>query len=208
MNKPLSLVHTAEQTEPPQLDGPTEPCIVTGPNDPHAVRVQLGDTDDDGDTDDTVYVTFEFSDGRSLEISLDDHRADYIGGLLKKAHTMVEERRDAEMAAFCATLCPVHDGCVTDGSACTCDGGTNGAGGDEGPEVRVFHGADGWTVSYEPGTQTCTINHVPEDEGRQTCAATAVWKVVQQRDFGLTIGFWCHDHLPAEHRHLAVIADA
>ncbi|MEH0587402.1 hypothetical protein QA942_26280 [Streptomyces sp. B21-106] len=71
------------------------------------------------------------------------------------------------------------------------------------PDIRVFHRADGWTVPYEPGTQTCTINHVPEDEGRQACTATAVWKVVEQRDFGLTIGFWCHDHLPAEHRHLA-----
>jgi hypothetical protein len=83
----LTLVHTAENTEPPQLDGPTEPCVVTGPNDPHSINIQ---------------------------------RADYIGGLLKKAHTMVEERTDTEMAAFCATLCPVHDGCVTDGSACTC----------------------------------------------------------------------------------------
>lgn len=120
MNKHLILVHTTEDTEPPQLDGPTEPCIVTGPNDPHRVNVQIGDTDNDGDTDDTVYITFQFSDGRTLEITLDNHRANYIGDLLKKAHTMVEERKDAEMAAFCATLCPVHDGCVTDASACTC----------------------------------------------------------------------------------------
>jgi hypothetical protein len=83
--------------------------------------------------------------------------------------------------------------------------GANGTGEDDaGPEVRVFHSADGWTVPYEPGTQTCTINHVPEDEGRQACAATAVWKVVQQRDLCLTIGFWCGGHLPPEHRHLAV----
>lgn len=121
MNKPLSLVHTTNQTEPPQLDGPTEPCVVTSPNDPHSVNVQLGD---DEDTQDTVYVTFEFSDGRSFQITLDDHRADHIGSLLKKAHTMANERRDADMAAFCATLCPVHDGCVTDESACTCDKAT------------------------------------------------------------------------------------
>lgn len=83
-------------------------------------------------------------------------------------------------------------------------GGANGTGEDDAcPEVRVLHGADGWTVPYEPDTQTCTINHVPEDEGRKSCAATAVWKVVEQRDFGLTLSFWCDADLPAEHRHLA-----
>lgn len=67
--------------------------------------------------------------------------------------------------------------------------------------VKVFHRVDGWTVPYEPGTQTCTINHVPESEGRRACTAKAVWKVVEQRGFGLTISFWCDDDLPAEHRH-------
>lgn len=87
--------------------------------------------------------------------------------------------------------------------------GANGTGEDDDtPEVRVFHSADGWTVHYEPGTQTCTINHVPEGEGRKSCTATAVWKVVQLRDFGLTISFWCDADLPNEHRHLAVRPDA
>lgn len=125
MNQHLVLVHTAEETELPQLDGPTEPCVVTGPNDPHRVNVQIGDTDDDGDSDDTVYITFEFTDGRTLEITLDDHRAGYIGGLLKKAHAMVEERKDAEMAAWAASLpapCPLHDGPSVEGTHCTCDG--------------------------------------------------------------------------------------
>jgi hypothetical protein len=31
---------------------------------------------------------------------------------------------------------------------------------------------------------------------------------VEERDFGLTIGFWCDDDMPAEHRHLAPRADA
>ncbi|MDX2538612.1 hypothetical protein [Streptomyces scabiei] len=131
MNKPLSLVHTTNQTEPPQLDGPTEPCVITGPNDPHSVNVQIGDTDDDGDTDDTVYVTFKFSDGRTFEITLDSHRAEYIGGLLKKATAMVEERKDAEMAAWAASLpapCPLHDGPSVEGTHCTCDGVTDAHG--------------------------------------------------------------------------------
>ncbi|WP_269857958.1 hypothetical protein [Streptomyces sp. RPT161] len=60
--------------------------------------------------------------------------------------------------------------------------GANGTGEDEaGPEVRVFHRADGWVFSFEPGKQPCTINRVPESEGRQSCSATAVWKLVQHR---------------------------
>ncbi len=120
MKQHLTLVHATDTTEAPQLGGPTEPCVVTGPNDPHNVNVRIGDTDDD-----TVYVTFEFADGRTLEITLDDHRADYIGGLLKKAHVTVEERKAAELATWAASLtapCPLHDGPSVEGTHCTCDG--------------------------------------------------------------------------------------
>jgi hypothetical protein len=126
----LKLVTTAEDTTP-GCPCATEPCIVTGPNDPCSVNVQLGDTDDDGDTDDTVYVTFNFHDGRTIEITLDHHRADNIGGLLKKAHAMVEERKDAEMAAHVATWpapCPLHHGPSIEGTHCTCDGITDAHG--------------------------------------------------------------------------------
>jgi hypothetical protein len=131
VNQHLILVHTAEETEPPQLDGPTEPCVVTGPNDPHSINIQIGDTDDDGDPDDTVYITFKFSDGRTFEITLDNNRADYIGDLLKKAHATVEERKDAELAAWAASLpapCPLHSGPSVEGTHCTCDGVTDAHG--------------------------------------------------------------------------------
>lgn len=85
--------------------------------------------------------------------------------------------------------------------------GANGTGeDDEGPEVRVFHRADGWVFSFEPGTQPCTINRMPESDGKQDCAATAVWKFVEHRDLVLTLSTWCDVHLPAEHRHLADVA--
>lgn len=115
MKKHLALITTTKHQAPGCRCG-SEPCIVTGPNDPCTVGVQV-------DTDGVVHMTFGWhtdSNREPIEISVDQHRADYIGDLLKKAVAMVEERRDAEMAAFCATLCPVHDGCVTDDSACTC----------------------------------------------------------------------------------------
>ncbi|WP_416983520.1 hypothetical protein [Streptomyces sp. T028] len=85
--------------------------------------------------------------------------------------------------------------------------GANGTGeDDEGPEVRVFHGADGWVFSFEPGTQPCTINRIPE--GRQDCTDAAVWKVVENHGMHLTIGTWCDGHLPDEHRHLAPRSDS
>lgn len=69
-------------------------------------------------------------------------------------------------------------------------------------EDRVFYNADGWTLPHEPGVQPCVINRVPEDEGRQECTATAVWKVVEFHDHPtfLTIGIWCPDHVPAKDR--------
>lgn len=69
-------------------------------------------------------------------------------------------------------------------------------------EDRVFYSEDGWTLPHEPGVQPCVINRVPEDEGRQACAATAVWKVVEFHDHTtfLTLGIWCPDHIPAKGR--------
>lgn len=70
-------------------------------------------------------------------------------------------------------------------------------------EDRVFYSEDGWTLPHEPGVQPCTINRVPEGEGRRVCTATAVWKVVEFPDHPtviLTLGIWCPDHIPAEDR--------
>jgi hypothetical protein len=86
--------------------------------------------------------------------------------------------------------------------------GANGTGEDDaGPEVRVFHRAEGWLMG-QPAPEACSSNYYREQDGRPACTATAVWKVVEERDFGLTIGFWCDDDMPAEHRHLAPRADA
>jgi hypothetical protein len=120
----LKLFTTPEDPKPacPCI---TEPCIVTGPNDPCSVNVQLGDPED------VVYVTFNFHGGRTLEVTLDEHRAEYIGGLLKKAAATVEERDAAEMAAHVATWpapCPLHDGPSVEGTHCTCDGITDAHG--------------------------------------------------------------------------------
>lgn len=73
------------------------------------------------------------------------------------------------------------------------------------PEVRVFHRAAGWTLPFlSPDPQACTSNYTPEREGLPPCSATAVWKVAEvYADQRATIGFWCDDHMPAEHRHLA-----
>lgn len=87
--------------------------------------------------------------------------------------------------------------------------GANGTGDDEGPEVRVFHRADGWTLpSLSPDVQTCTSNHDRQQAGEPLCSATAVWKVVELHGLVTTIGFWCDDDMPAEHRRLAQRADA
>ncbi|MFI2367270.1 hypothetical protein [Streptomyces sp. NPDC018833] len=81
--------------------------------------------------------------------------------------------------------------------------GANGTGEDEGPDVRVFHRADGWTIGGSPTAEACTSNHYRQQDGRPPCTDTAVWKVVKSRDFGLSIGFYCDSDLPTEHRHLA-----
>lgn len=120
MKKHLALVTT---TEDPKRACPCtiEPCIVTGPNDPCTVGVQV-------DTDGFVHMTVGWHTDSSrgpIEISLDRHRADYIGDLLKKAVAMVEEREYAETAAWAAALparCPLHDGPSVEGTHCTCDG--------------------------------------------------------------------------------------
>jgi hypothetical protein len=72
--------------------------------------------------------------------------------------------------------------------------------------VRVFHQADGWTMGEGPAPEACTSNHYRQQDGRPACTDTAAWKVVESRDFGLTIGFYCDADLPAEHRHLATRA--
>jgi hypothetical protein len=69
------------------------------------------------------------------------------------------------------------------------------------PEIRVFHQPAGWTLPYlEPGPQTCTTNHTPDNEGQPPCTATAGWKVVELYDMHATVSFWCDTHLPAEHQ--------
>lgn len=83
--------------------------------------------------------------------------------------------------------------------------GANGTGedADTGPEVRVFHRTDGWTMGDATPPEPCTANYQRELGGREPCTGMAVWKVVEQHDFGLTIGFYCDADLPNEHRHLA-----
>ncbi|MGW6261360.1 hypothetical protein [Streptomyces sp. NPDC055085] len=76
---------------------------------------------------------------------------------------------------------------------------------EDAPIVRVFHRADGWTMS-QPTAEECTSNFVREQDGRPACTHTAVWKVVQERDSGLTIGFYCDADLPEEHRSPAMRA--
>lgn len=83
--------------------------------------------------------------------------------------------------------------------------GANGTGEDDsGPEVRVFHRADGWTgFSSQAAAEPCTSNHQREQAGMPSCTATAVWKVVELHDTGdviASISFWCDDDLPSEHR--------
>lgn len=68
------------------------------------------------------------------------------------------------------------------------------------PVVRVHHRATGWVLPDYTDRAACTINHVPEAEGRRACTATAVWKVVADHGMHLTIGFYCDTDLPAEHR--------
>lgn len=118
MKKHLTLVPTTNDPKP-ACPCTTEPCIVTGPNDPCSVNV--GVDDEDG----IVFLTFNFHEGRTVEVTLAERRAEYIGDLLKKAVGMVEERKNAEMAAWAASLpapCPLHDGPSVEGTHCTCDG--------------------------------------------------------------------------------------
>lgn len=77
--------------------------------------------------------------------------------------------------------------------------GANGTGA-EGPEVRVFRQEAGWTVGGSATPAECTTNHHRQQDGRPPCAATAVWKVVEDHGLHLTIGFYCDADLPAEHR--------
>lgn len=71
---------------------------------------------------------------------------------------------------------------------------------DPGPEVRVFHRPDGWTLSLALSPlqtpEACTSNHHRQQDGRPACTATAVWKVVEDHGMHLSIGFWCDDDLP------------
>lgn len=74
-----------------------------------------------------------------------------------------------------------------------------------GPGVRVFHRGDGWTLpSLSPDVQDCTSNHFRQQDGRPVCAETAVWKVVQHHQTGLSLSFYCDSDLLARHRHLTV----
>jgi hypothetical protein len=120
MKQHLTLVTTTEDRKP-ACPCTTEPSIVTGPNDPCTVGIQI-------DTDGVVHMTVGWhtdSNRKPIEISLDRHRADYIGDLLKKAVAMIEEREYAETAAWAAALlprCPLHDGPSVEGTHCTCDG--------------------------------------------------------------------------------------
>ncbi len=97
MKKHLSLVRPPatpeESTERLDITGPDGPLILTGPKDPWVINVSLGDPDP------VVYVTFEFEDGRKVEITLTDSRADYVGDLLKKAHAIAVQRMNEAIAA-------------------------------------------------------------------------------------------------------------
>jgi len=85
--------------------------------------------------------------------------------------------------------------------------GANGTGeGDPGPEVRVFHRADGWVMG-QPDPEACTSNQFRQQDGRQPCTDVAVWKVVEDHGMHLSIGFYCDADLPAEHRLLAALRD-
>ncbi|MFM9652785.1 hypothetical protein ACKI1S_42630 [Streptomyces galilaeus] len=73
------------------------------------------------------------------------------------------------------------------------------------PEVRVFHRTVGWTIG-QLTPEPCTSNHFRQQDGRPACAKTAVWKVVEDHGMHLSIGFYCDDDLPDEHRHPAARA--
>lgn len=71
---------------------------------------------------------------------------------------------------------------------------------------RVFHRTDGWTFGSDPEVQTCTINHIPEEEGQRACTAKAVWKAVEDYGMHLTISFWCDADLPDEYKPQQAVA--
>ena len=76
----------------------------------------------------------------------------------------------------------------------------------EGPDVRVFHRAGGWTLPDYSDLADCSANFHREQDGRPLCTGTVVWKVVREHESAdgfpmLTISFYCDADLPAEHRH-------
>lgn len=68
------------------------------------------------------------------------------------------------------------------------------------PEVRVFRRAAGWVLPDYSDLADCTSNFHREQDGRPACTDTAVWKVIEDHGLHLTIGFYCDNDLPAEHR--------
>ncbi|MDX3555310.1 hypothetical protein PV729_26685 [Streptomyces europaeiscabiei] len=77
--------------------------------------------------------------------------------------------------------------------------------GEYGPEVRVFHRTEGWTMGGSPTPEPCTSNHFRQQDGRPACTAIAVWKVVEDHGLHLSIGFYCDVDLPAENRPAATV---
>lgn len=69
-----------------------------------------------------------------------------------------------------------------------------------GPQVHVFRQAHGWRFSDPEVPEACTSNYHREQAGGPPCTDTAVWKVVEHFDHGLSIGFYCDSDLPTEHR--------
>lgn len=79
--------------------------------------------------------------------------------------------------------------------------GANGTGDDDAsPAVRVFHRTDGWTMGDSTTAEACTTNYHRQQDGRPPCTDTAVWKVVESHGLVMSIGFYCDNDLPAEHR--------
>ena len=95
-----------------------------GIHEPLYVDVEIGEPDYRN-----VYVTLNFENGASYRFALGADYANSVANHLKAAHAKSGKRMEveaeqeaAEMAAFCATLCPVHDGCTTEAERCTCTG--------------------------------------------------------------------------------------
>ncbi|MFF7200491.1 hypothetical protein [Streptomyces sp. NPDC008141] len=118
------------------------------------------------------------------------------------AESLIDKLDEDTYVALCDIAATLDLGVVEDLT------GANGTGEDEGPDVRVFHRADGWTMGDSPTPEACTSNHFRQQDGRPPCTDTAVWKVVKSSGLVLSIGFYCGEDLPAEHRHLAARTDA